>query len=64
MAIELVPLCTVHVQLKLPIEVRTGCAGTRVTLTVSSRHRALRTRCTEPEIVAYADRLRALGRLV
>ena len=36
MAIELVPLCTVHVQLKLPIEVRTGCAGTRVIFEVAS----------------------------
>jgi hypothetical protein len=30
MAIELVPLCTLHVQAKPPIEVGAGCAGTRV----------------------------------
>jgi hypothetical protein len=29
MAIELVPLCTIRVQLKPPIEVGTGPAGTR-----------------------------------
>jgi Protein of unknown function (DUF3237) len=36
MAIELVPLCTVHVKLKPPIEVGTGCAGTRVIVEVAS----------------------------
>ena len=36
MAIELVPLLTVHVQLKLPIEVRKGCVGTRVIFEVAS----------------------------
>ena len=36
MAIELVPLCTLHVQLKPPIEVGAGCAGTRVIVEVAS----------------------------
>jgi Protein of unknown function (DUF3237) len=30
MAIELVPLCTAQIRLKPPIELGTGCAGTRV----------------------------------
>lgn len=36
MAIELVPLCTVRIQLKLPIEVGAGPAGTRVIGEVAS----------------------------
>ena len=36
MAIELVPLCTLGVQLKPPIAVGTGCAGTRVIFEVAS----------------------------
>lgn len=36
MAIELAPLCTVHIQLKPPIEVGAGCAGTRVIIEVAS----------------------------
>lgn len=36
MAIELVPLCTVHAQLKPPIEVGTGPAGTRLIFEVAS----------------------------
>ena len=36
MAIELVPLCTLRVQLKPPIAVGTGCAGTRVIFEVAS----------------------------
>ena len=36
MAIELVPLCTLRVQLKPPIVVGTGCAGTRVIFEVAS----------------------------
>ncbi len=36
MAIELVPLCTMRVQLKPPIEVGTGPAGTRVIFEVES----------------------------
>jgi Protein of unknown function (DUF3237) len=36
MAIELVPLCTLHVQLKPPIEVGAGCGGTRVIVEVAS----------------------------
>ena len=36
MAIELVPLCTLGVQLRPPIAVGTGCAGTRVIFEVAS----------------------------
>jgi uncharacterized protein DUF3237 len=36
MAIDLVPLCTLQVQLKPPIEVGAGCAGTRVIVEVAS----------------------------
>ncbi len=36
MAIELVPLATLQVQLKPPIEVGAGCAGTRVIVEVAS----------------------------
>ena len=36
MAIELVPLATLQVQLKPPIEVGAGCAGTRVIIEVAS----------------------------
>ena len=36
MPIELVPLCTLHVQLKAPIVVGTGCAGTRRIVEVAS----------------------------
>ena len=36
MAIDLVPLCTLRVQLKPPIAVGTGCAGTRVIFEVAS----------------------------
>jgi len=36
MAIELVPLCTLHVQLKPPIEVGAGPCGTRVIVEVAS----------------------------
>lgn len=36
MAIELVPLGTLQVQLKPPIEVGAGCAGTRVIIEVAS----------------------------
>jgi Protein of unknown function (DUF3237) len=36
MAIELVPLATLQVQLKPPIEVGAGCAGTRVIIEVES----------------------------
>jgi len=36
MAIELVPLCTIRVQLKPPIDVGTGPAGTRMILEVAS----------------------------
>ena len=36
MAIDLVPLCTLRVQLKPPIAVGTGCAGTRVIIEVAS----------------------------
>ena len=46
MAIELVPLCTLRVQLKPPIAVGTGCAGTRVIFEVAS-------------VQAKGDRLRA-----
>jgi uncharacterized protein DUF3237 len=46
MAIELVPLCTLQVQLKPPIEVGTGCAGTRVIIEVA-------------DIQVKGDRLRA-----
>jgi hypothetical protein len=35
MTIELVPLCTPRVQLKPPIVVGTGCAGTRVIFEVA-----------------------------
>ena len=35
MAIELVPLCTLGVQLQPPIAVGTGCAGTRVIFEVA-----------------------------
>ena len=38
MAMELVPLCTLHVQLKPPIEVGAGPAGTRVITEVGSAH--------------------------
>ena len=46
MAIELVPLCTLRVQLNQPIEVGAGCAGTRLIVEVAS-------------IQAKGDRLRA-----
>ena len=46
MAIELVPLCTLRVQLRPPIAVGTGCAGTRVIFEVAS-------------VQAKGDRLRA-----
>ena len=36
MAIELVPLCTLHMQLKPPIVVGTACAGRRVIVEVAS----------------------------
>jgi Protein of unknown function (DUF3237) len=36
MAIELVPLCTIRVQLKPPIEVGTGPAGTRMIFELAS----------------------------
>ena len=36
MAIELVPLCTLHIQLKPPIEVGAGPHGTRLILEVAS----------------------------
>jgi hypothetical protein len=36
MAVELVPLCTLRVQLKPPIVVGAGCAGTRVIVEVAS----------------------------
>ena len=36
MAIELVPLCTIRVQLKPPIVVGAGCAGTRVIFELAS----------------------------
>ncbi len=36
MAIELVPLCTLHVQLKPPIEVGAGPCGTRLIVEVAS----------------------------
>src|SRR5512146_2823362 len=36
MTIELVPLCTLHAQLKPPIEVGTGPAGTRLIFEVAS----------------------------
>ena len=36
MSIELVPLCTLHVQLKAPIVVGAGCAGTRRIVEVAS----------------------------
>ncbi|MGY1703576.1 DUF3237 domain-containing protein [Geodermatophilus sp. SYSU D00697] len=36
MAIELVPLCTLHIQLKPPIEVGSGPAGTRLIFEVES----------------------------
>ena len=36
MAIELVPLCTLGVQLRPPVAVGTGCAGTRVIFEVAS----------------------------
>ena len=36
MAIELVPLCTAHIQLKPPIEVGAGPGGTRVIVEVAS----------------------------
>ena len=36
MALELVPLCTVHIQLKPPIEVGAGCAGARVIIELAS----------------------------
>jgi hypothetical protein len=38
MAIELVPLCTLHVQLKPPIEVGAGPAGRRLIVEVASAH--------------------------
>lgn len=46
MSIELVPLCALQVQLKPPIEVGAGCAGTRLIIEVAS-------------IQAKGDRLRA-----
>ena len=36
MAIELVPLCTLQFQLRRPIEVGAGCAGTRLIVEVAS----------------------------
>jgi hypothetical protein len=36
LSIELVPLCTLHVQLKAPIVVGAGCAGTRRIVEVAS----------------------------
>lgn len=36
MAIELVPLCTMHIQLKPPIEVGPGCAGWRSIVEIES----------------------------
>jgi hypothetical protein len=36
MPIELMPLCTLHIQLKQPIAVGAGCAGTRVIVEVAS----------------------------
>jgi hypothetical protein len=36
MAVDLVPLCTLRVQLKPPIVVGAGCAGTRVIVEVAS----------------------------
>jgi hypothetical protein len=36
MSIELVPLCALQVQLKPPIEVGAGCAGTRLIIEVAS----------------------------
>ena len=36
MAIELVPLCTMHIQLKTPIEVGVGCAGRRSIIEIES----------------------------
>ena len=36
MSIELVPLCTLHAQLKAPIVVGAGCAGTRRIVEVAS----------------------------
>ena len=52
MAIELVPLCTLHVQLKPPIEVGAGCAGTRVIVEVASaevKGDRLRAELAEPQ---------------
>jgi pimeloyl-ACP methyl ester carboxylesterase len=46
MSIELIPLCALQVQLKPPIEVGAGCAGTRLIIEVAS-------------IQAKGDRLRA-----
>lgn len=36
MSVELVPLCTLHIQLKAPIVVGAGCAGTRLIVEVAS----------------------------
>jgi hypothetical protein len=36
MAIELVPLCTIHLQAKPPIEVGAGPAGTRMIFEITS----------------------------
>jgi len=36
MAIELVPLCTMHLQARPPIEVGTGAAGTRIIFEIES----------------------------
>jgi hypothetical protein len=36
LSIELVPLCTLHVELKAPIVVGAGCAGTRTIVEVAS----------------------------
>jgi hypothetical protein len=36
LSIELLPLCTLHVQLKAPIMVGAGCAGTRIIVEVAS----------------------------
>ncbi len=38
MAVELMPLCTLHVQLKPPIEVGAGPAGRRLIVEVASAH--------------------------
>ena len=38
MAIELVPLCTLHIQLKPPIEVGAGPCGTRLIFEAADGH--------------------------